>query len=102
MTQIKLTIEHIKFLKGKAHHLDPVLILGDKGVTESFIKEADKALAHHELIKIKLADRDREERESITEEIVTALHATLIQKIGAMIILFRRNHEAPKIFFNFK
>lgn len=102
MTQIKLTIEHIKFLKGKAHHLDPVLILGDKGVTESFIKEADKALAHHELIKIKLAGRDREERESITEEIVTALNATLIQKIGAVIILFRRNHEAPKIFFNFK
>lgn len=102
MTQIKLTIEHIKFLKGKAHHLDPVLILGDKGVTESFIKEASKALSHHELIKIKLAGRDRDERESITEEILTALNASLIQKIGTMIVLFKRNNETPKIFFNFK
>ncbi len=102
MTQIKLTTEHIKFLKGKAHHLDPVLILGDKGVTDSFIKEAKNALSHHELIKIKLAGRDRVERESITDEIVTALNATLVQKIGAVIILFRRNHEAPKILFNFK
>ncbi len=102
MTQIKLTTEHIKFLKAKAHHLDPVLILGDKGVTENFIKEAKNALAHHELIKIKLAGRDRDERESITDEIVTALNASLIQKIGATIILFKRNHEAPKILFNFK
>ena len=95
-------MEHMKFLKGKAHHLDPVLILGDKGLTESFIKEANNALSHHELIKIKLAGRDRDERESITNELVSALNATLIQKIGSMIILFKRNHEEPKIFFNFK
>lgn len=102
MTQIKLTIEHIKFLKAKAHHLKPVLILGDNGLSEAFLEEASKALAHHELIKIKLAGRDRDERESITTEMVEALDATLIQKIGAMVILFKRNHEEPKIFFNFK
>ncbi|MHC5225795.1 ribosome assembly RNA-binding protein YhbY [Ignatzschineria sp. LJL83] len=102
MTQIKLTTEHIKFLKGKAHHLDPILILGDKGVTESFIKEANNALSHHELIKIKLKGYDRDQRESITTELVTALNATLVQKIGGMIVLFKRNHEEPKIFFNFK
>ncbi len=99
MTQIKLTNEHKKLLKGMAHHLDPVITVGDKGLSDSLLEEAEKTIAHHELIKVKIAEGDREERETIINELVTALDAQLITKIGRMAIIFKRNHEAPKISF---
>ncbi len=99
MTQINLTNEHIKLLKGKAHHLNPVVTIGDKGLTDAVIEEAKKSITHHELIKIKIAEGDREERRAITETLINVLDAQLITNIGRMAILFKRNHEAPKIHF---
>lgn len=99
MTQMKLTKEYIQILKGMAHSMKPVLIMGDKGVTESFIAEAGRAIEHHELIKIRIAGEDRDAKKAIAEEITVALGANMIQHIGNVITLFKRNHEAPKIFF---
>ncbi len=97
---MKLTKEHIRSLKGLAHTIKPVLIMGDKGLTESFIAEAERAIEYHELIKIRIAGDDREEKKEIAAELTAALNATLVQHIGNVLTLFKRNHEAPKIFFS--
>ncbi len=102
MTQMKLTKEHIHALKGLAHPMKPVLIMGDKGVTDSFLAEAERAIEYHELIKIRIAGEDRDAKKAIAAEITSTLNATMIQHIGNVITLFKRNHEAPKIFFSNK
>lgn len=99
---MKLTKEHIHALKGLAHPMKPVLIMGEKGVTESFLAEAERAIEYHELIKIRISGDDREAKKAIAAEITTALDANMIQHIGNVITLFKRNHEAPKIFFSNK
>lgn len=96
---MKLTKEHIQTLKGMAHSMKPVLIMGDKGLTESFLAEAEHAIEHHELIKIRITGEDREAKKIIADDIKTALNAHMIQHIGNVITLFKRNHEEPKIFF---
>ena len=99
---MKLTKEHIHALKGLAHPMKPVLIMGEKGVTESFLAEAERAIEYHELIKIRISGDDRETKKEIAAEITAALNANMIQHIGNVITLFKRNHEAPKIFFSNK
>lgn len=99
MTQIKLTNDHIKLLKAKAHHLNPVMIMGDKGLTENFVEETRRALAHHELIKVKVAG-DKAERDALVKELIQVVDAQLVQQIGRMAVLFKRNHEVPKIMFD--
>ena len=87
-----------KHLRGLAHGLDPVVQVGQKGLTEGVLTEIDRALEHHELVKIKIA-ADRDERREIAGTIVERLGPELVGSIGTMAILFRRNldREAWKI-----
>lgn len=96
MTQTTLSKETIKHLKALAHHLQPVLIVGDKGLTPSFMEEANQTLLHHELIKVKITG-DRERRDTLASQLGRDLDAHLIQKIGHMAIFFKRNKKALKI-----
>lgn len=82
-----------KRLKQIAHHLQPVVTVGDSGVSEAVIAEADRALKDHELIKVKLHSADREERAEQSETLAAACGAETVQKIGKVIVLFRRNPQ---------
>lgn len=86
-----------RYLRGQAHHIKPVLQSGAKGVTDAFIAEVGVALDQHELIKLKLAATDREERAEMIAQITAATGASLVQSIGHTAILFRRNRDEPKI-----
>lgn len=86
-----------RYLRSLAHHLKPVLQSGAKGVTDAFIAEVGVALDQHELIKLKLAAGDREERAAMTEQVTGATGADLVQSIGHTVVLFRRNRDEPKI-----
>lgn len=86
-----------RYLRGQAHHIKPVLQSGAKGVTDAFIAEVGVALDQHELIKLKLAATDREERAEMIAQITSATGASLVQTIGHTAILFRRNRDEPKI-----
>ena len=68
-----------RYLRGIAHLLDPVIMVGQKGVTPALLKEFDGALAHHELVKVKLADADREDR----AETIDALREASQVRAGA-------------------
>ncbi len=86
-----------KHLKGLAHHLKPVVLLGQKGLTDAVVQELREALAHHELVKIRVSAEDREERQAIIEALCEQTEAKLIQRIGHVAVLFKRNHEKPKL-----
>lgn len=81
-------------LKAKAHKLKPVVMVGGNGLTESVIKEVDRALTDHELIKIKIAGSDRNERKQVADSIAAELNAVLLQSIGNIVVLYRKNEES--------
>jgi RNA-binding protein len=86
-----------RYLRGLAHALDPVVIVGQKGVTPALVKELDGALAHHELVKVKLADADRDDRADSIELLREGTKAELVQTIGRIACFYRRNPEQTKI-----
>ena len=88
-----LNKQQIKQLRGLAHHLNPVAMVGQHGLRESVLEEIELALECHELIKVKVAAGDRKERDTLIQEILQHTQAELVQRIGNMAILFKRNPE---------
>lgn len=83
----------IKHLRQIAHHLDPVVSVGDQGISESLIAETERALNDHELIKVKIHSEDRQDRKLMGSRLAEACQADVIQTIGKITVLFRRNPE---------
>ena len=88
-----LNKQEIVELKARAHHLNPVVMVGQKGLTESVIAETDTALRAHELIKIRVLGDDRAEREEIGNALCAATDAQLVQHIGKLLVLYRERTE---------
>ena len=82
-----------QFLKGQAHSLKPVVLLGSNGLTEGVVMEIQSALEIHELIKVKVPTDDRETKALIFEAIVRETGATKLQTIGHTIVLYRQSVE---------
>jgi RNA-binding protein len=83
-----------KRLRQIAHHLDPVVTVGDQGLSDALIAETERALADHELIKVRLHSSDREERALAAQALAAACNAEIVQSIGKILVLYRRNPEA--------
>ena len=92
-----LTKKQLKFLRAKCHDLKPVIMLGQKGLTEEVLNELDNALSHHELVKIKLSVDDRDVRKRLIDEICRLGQAELVQTIGKTMAIYRRNIKKPVI-----
>jgi RNA-binding protein len=88
--------EQLRDLKGRCHALSPVVIVADKGLTENVVAEVESALTAHELIKVKLR-ADRQTRRDWVRRLVETTDAELVQEIGQIACLFRRNIDRPKI-----
>lgn len=86
-----------RYLRGLAHPLKPVLMLGGKGVTPSLLAELEHALDDHELVKVRLSGADRMEREAALTQLLEASGAESVQHIGHVAVLYRRNDEHPRI-----
>ncbi|MBT8421839.1 MAG: ribosome assembly RNA-binding protein YhbY [Gammaproteobacteria bacterium] len=94
---MKLTERQKKHLRGLAHSLKPVISLGDKGVTDSFLQELNSTLEHHELIKVKVKTGDRDSRDTIIDELTQQLSAALISRVGNVATLYRPRKRKPGI-----
>jgi len=94
-----LSKHQIKHLVTLTHHLKPVIMVGQNGLTENLLKELEIAVNHHELVKIKIAGEDRESREEIINELLKSVSAEKVKAIGKTLTLFRRNTKNPKIEF---
>ncbi|WFM71556.1 YhbY family RNA-binding protein [Halomonas sp. CKK8] len=87
-----------KAFRSIGHHLDPVVTVSENGASEGVLAELDRALGDHELVKVKLALPDRDDRAAMLDELVAASGAELVQKIGKMALLYRHNPRAnPKL-----
>lgn len=86
-----------RHLRALGHKLKPVVLTGGAGLTEAVYREIDAALAHHELIKVRVNAEDREDRDAMIMEICGHSEAELIQRIGHIALLYRRNEERPRI-----
>jgi RNA-binding protein len=86
-----LSSEQKKAYKRIGHHLKPVVIISEQGTTDGVLAELDRALNDHELIKVRITVEDRETKQMLIQEICQASGAELVQVIGKMAILLRRN-----------
>ena len=93
-----LNTQQKKSLRGIAHHLDPVVAVSERGLSEGIVEETERALRDHELIKIKVFGIDRAARDEITTTLAAQTQAVVLQKIGKVAVLYRSNPQAnPKL-----
>lgn len=84
------------YLRGVAHKLNPIVMIGGKGLTKAVIKEIDNALQKHELIKIKLPSNNKTEKVAALAQITTQTQSQPVQLIGRVGVIYRTAEE-PKI-----
>jgi len=95
---IELTPAQRQALKGRAHALDPVVLIGNAGLTAAVLAEIHRALDSHELIKIRILGADRQARDRLLVEICSVTGAAPVQHIGKVIVVFReRPEESPPV-----
>jgi len=83
-------------LRAEAHKLTPVVIIGDKGLTDEVVAEIDRSLKAHELIKVRAFSDDRKARGEWLEAICGRLEAHAVQQIGKVFVLYRQNPKEAK------
>lgn len=93
-TELPLTPKMRQALKARAHALNPVVLLGQAGLSPSVLKEIDRALCAHELIKVRIPSDDAQERKAIYSAVANQLGAARIQSIGKVVVLFRPAPES--------
>ncbi|MCA1856438.1 ribosome assembly RNA-binding protein YhbY [Massilia oculi] len=93
---LKLTPAERSALRAEAHGLNPVVMIGESGLTESVMKEIAASLDAHGLIKVRVFGDDREARVAMYEQICGELDAAPVQHIGKLLVLYRPKKETVK------
>jgi RNA-binding protein len=84
-----LTARERAHLKARAHSLEPVVQIGQSGITEQVSAEIDRALTAHELIKVRIGSADREQRKTLGNEVAVKTDAAIVHRVGKIVILWR-------------
>ncbi|MFC3285593.1 ribosome assembly RNA-binding protein YhbY [Litchfieldella rifensis] len=87
-----------KAFRSIGHHLNPVVTVSENGISDGLLAELERALDDHELVKIKLAIAERDDRALVLDQLVVQSGAERVQAIGKMALLYRHNPKAnPKL-----
>ncbi len=97
MPALSLSIAERKAHRAEAHHLDPVVMIGNDGLTPAVVKETDAALNAHGLIKVRVLGDDRAQREAIYQQLADQLNAAPIQHIGKLLVLWRPKPQKERV-----
>ncbi|HYK73074.1 MAG TPA: ribosome assembly RNA-binding protein YhbY [Pseudoneobacillus sp.] len=92
-----LTGKQKRFLRSKAHHLNPIFQVGKGGVNENMIKQINDVLEARELIKVSVLQNCDEEKDTVAEKLVSGAKAELVQIIGSTIVLYKESVENKQI-----
>lgn len=95
---MELTEAQKKRLRSRAHTLKPVVMVGQHGLKDTVLEEITHALEHHQLIKIKVSVGDRDARDGMIAQVIGYSQSQLVQRIGNIAVLYRRNPDRPDIF----
>ena len=82
-----------KALKARAHKLEPVVLIGAKGLTDQVVNEVDKALKAHELIKVRAPSLERDARDVAFKALCERTGAQAVQAIGKVFVIYRKRDE---------
>ena len=93
---LTLTVLQRQNLKARAHPLKPTVMIGNAGLTATVLNEIARALKSHELIKIRVMNDDREERDAMLHEICDQLNAAPVQRIGKILVVYQPQEDAPE------
>jgi len=93
---MQLTEKQRRHLKGLAHPLKPVVLLGNAGLTDAVVAETTRALADHELIKVRLPGLDREQRDAALQTLAQRTGSALVTRIGHIAVLFRPHEKVSR------
>ena len=94
---MQLSEKQRRHLKGLAHPLKPVILLGNAGLTDAVVAETQRALNDHELIKVRLPGLDREDRDAALALLAERTGSTMVTRIGHVAVLYRAHPEVPRI-----
>lgn len=97
LTMILLNEKQKRHLRTLGHKLKPVVMIGGAGLTDAVQNEIELALRRHELLKIRVSGAERDEREAMIQHICDTNTAHLVQRIGHIALVYRRNEDKPRI-----
>jgi RNA-binding protein len=86
-----------KYLRSLGHHLKPVVMVGQHGLSEAVLSELETTMEKHELLKIKIRTDDRDEKQSMIDSIIDRSKSQLIQVVGNIVLIYRPFEEESKI-----
>ena len=92
----ELKSKQVSHLRALGHNLNPVVMIGNNGLTEQVLREIEVSLNAHELIKIKVFGDDRDARKQMLEEICEKTGAAAIHHIGKQLVIYRAS-DKPRI-----
>jgi RNA-binding protein len=95
---MSISSQQIRTLKAESHRLKlkPVVMIGQQGLSENVFNELESSINHHELIKIRIPALEKSDKKVLIEKICNQLKADLIQNIGHVVVLFRRNPKSQR------
>jgi len=94
---IELTEKQKKYLRGVAHGRDPVVLIGQAGLSPAVLSEFETALGAHELVKVRARVGARDERDRIFAELAGRSASALVQRIGNVGVFYRRHKDKPRL-----
>jgi RNA-binding protein len=92
-----LTGKQKRFLRSKAHHLNPIFQVGKGGVNENMVKQIADVLEARELIKVSVLQNCDEDKDTVASELVSGAKAELVQIIGNTIVLYKESVENKQL-----
>lgn len=90
---VSLTPRERAHLKGRAHALEPIVQVGQGGLSDAVVVELERALTAHGLIKVRINGTDREARHAIAAAIGPRTDAAVVHQVGKIIVLWRPEPE---------
>jgi RNA-binding protein len=94
---MKLNEKQRRHLKGLAHPLKPVILMGNAGLSEAVVAETQRALLDHELIKVRLPGLDRDQRDAALQALAQRTDSAMVTRIGHVAVLYRAHPKLPRI-----
>jgi RNA-binding protein len=94
---MQLNEKQRRHLKGLAHPLKPVILMGNAGLSDAVVAETQRALADHELIKVRLPGMEREQRDAALTDLARRTDSTMVTRIGHVAVLFKPREKLSRI-----